>query len=253
MSEMTLEVTTALSALVRSRVLASAEDGDGGLVVRVAQRRLHEEAVELGLGQPVGAGLLDGVLGGDDHERVADLVGHTVDGDASLLHDLEQGRLRLGRGAVDLVGEHDVGEDRAGVEVEGRLGRVVDRHAGDVARQQVGGELDAAVAALHRAGHRPGQLGLARAGEVLQEQVPLGEHAGQRQADDVLLAEHGLVDVGDHLAERLGEPLGLVGGDCHVMCLSCGVAVGVVRYAGGLGWRGGAGLRARHCQFIDPE
>ena len=52
----------------------------------------------------------------------------------------------------------------------------------------------------------------------------------------MLLAEHGLVDVGDHLAERLGEPLGLVGGDCHVMCLSCGVAVGWSGMPWGWGW-----------------
>ena len=53
----------------------------GGLVVGVAQRRLHEEAVELGLGQAIGAGLLDGVLGRDDHEGAADAVGLAVDGD----------------------------------------------------------------------------------------------------------------------------------------------------------------------------
>jgi hypothetical protein len=48
------------------------------------------------------------------------------DGDAALLHRLEQGRLGLGRGAVDLVGEDDVGEDRARLEDEGSgAGRLV--------------------------------------------------------------------------------------------------------------------------------
>ena len=41
-----------------------------------------------------------------------------LDGDRALVHRLEQRRLRLRRGAVDLVGEHDVREDRPGVELE---------------------------------------------------------------------------------------------------------------------------------------
>ena len=156
---------------------------DGGVLVGVADRGLHQEPVELGLGQPVGAGLLDRVLGGDHHERPADLVRHAVDGDPALLHHLEQRRLGLRRGAVDLVGEHDRGEDRAGVELEGALLLVVDRHAGDVGRQQVGRELDPGVRALHGVGERAGQHRLAGAREVLEQQVALGQQAGQRQPD----------------------------------------------------------------------
>ena len=40
-------------------------------------------------------------------------VRRAVDGDLALLHRLEQRRLGLRRGPVDLVGEHDVGEQRA--------------------------------------------------------------------------------------------------------------------------------------------
>ena len=199
--------------------LGVGEDGDGRLVVGVADARLHEEAVELRLGQAVGAGLLDGVLRRDDHERLTDRVRLAVDGDAALLHDLEQRRLRLRRGAVDLVGEHDGREDRARVELEGLLRRLVDRHAGDVARQQVGRELDAAVRALHRRREGAGELGLAGAREVLEEHVALGEQAGQREARHVLLAEDGLLDVADELVEGVGEPrdllLGDVAGDAH--------------------------------------
>jgi hypothetical protein len=112
---------------------------------------------------------------------------------------------------------------------------VVDRHAGDVAREEVGGELDAAVRALHRARDRACELGLAGARVVLEEQVPLGEHAGQRESDDVLLAEHGLTDVGDELVEGLGKPGGLVLGDGHRSLFR----VDVVE-AGAKGWcRGG--------------
>ena len=179
------------------------EQLDGRRAVGVAHRGLHQEAVELRLGQPVGAGLLDRVLGGDDQERPADRVGDAVDGDPALLHHLEQRRLGLGRGAVDLVGQHDGVEDRAGVEVEGALVLVVDRHAGDVGGQQVGRELDAGVAALDGVGQRPRQHRLAGAGEVLEQDVALGQQAGQRQAHDVALAQHGLLHVVGQLVEGL--------------------------------------------------
>jgi hypothetical protein len=62
-----------------------------------------------------------------------------------LLHRLEQRGLRLGRGAVDLVGEDRVREHRPRRELEqpSAGGRVLleDLGAGDVARHEVGGEL----------------------------------------------------------------------------------------------------------------
>ena len=73
---------------------------------------VEHEAVELGLGQRVGAFLLDRVLRGDDEERLRQVVGLLADGDLAFLHGLQQGGLRLGRRAVDLVGQEDVGEDR---------------------------------------------------------------------------------------------------------------------------------------------
>ena len=104
---------------------APARISHGGGVVGVADRGLDEEPVELGLGQAVGAGLLDRVLGGEDDERLAHRVRHAVDRDPALLHDLQQRGLGLGRGAVDLVGEDDVGEDRArgGTRRSGSAGR----------------------------------------------------------------------------------------------------------------------------------
>jgi hypothetical protein len=53
---------------------------------------------------------LDGVLGGQHEERGLQRVPLAGDGHALLGHGLEQGALRLGRGAVDLVGQQDVGE-----------------------------------------------------------------------------------------------------------------------------------------------
>ena len=89
------------------------EQRELGVAVGVADAQAHEEAVELGLGQGIGALELDRVLRRDHHERRRQRVGVPVDRDLALLHRLEQRRLRLRRRAVDLVGEHDVREHRA--------------------------------------------------------------------------------------------------------------------------------------------
>ncbi len=150
-----------------------------------------------------------------DHERAAHRVGDLVHRDPGLLHDLQQRGLGLRRGAVDLVGEHDRGEHRPGVEVEGAVVLVVDRHAGDVGGQQVRGELDPRVGALDGRGHRLGHRRLPGARRVLQQQVPFGQHAGQGEPDDVLLAQQRLTDVGHERVEGLGEPRALLGRHAH--------------------------------------
>jgi hypothetical protein len=97
----------------------------------------------------------------------------------ALLHALEQPGLGLGRGAVDLVHEHDVCEDRAGPELEPVLALVEDVRADDVRRQQVGGALDAGVLRVDRAGERAGQGGLADARVVLDQHVALREEGNE--------------------------------------------------------------------------
>ena len=109
---------------------------------RVADRHLHGEAVELRLGQRVGALVLDGILGRDGEERPLQLVALAVDRHLRLLHRLEQGRLSLRRGAVDLVDEQDVREHGPRPEAEPTLLLVVDVDTGDVRREQVGRELE---------------------------------------------------------------------------------------------------------------
>ena len=77
----------------------------------VVDVHVEQEAIELCLGQGIGAFLLDGVLGGQDEKGRGQGEGLAADRDLALLHRLEQRRLHFGRGAVDLVGEQDVGED----------------------------------------------------------------------------------------------------------------------------------------------
>ena len=118
------------------------------LAAGIGHQNLHQEAVELGFGQRIGAFHLDRVLGGHHQKRAVELMGRRAAGDGPLLHRFEQRRLRLGRGAVDLVGQHQVGEDRARLETQAFAAALVGLHdhaADDVGGHQVGRELDARI------------------------------------------------------------------------------------------------------------
>jgi hypothetical protein len=106
-----------------------------------------------------------------------------------------------------LIGEEDVGEDRAGAEDEAAGGAVEDGRAGDVGGQQVGGALDAAGAGRDRLADRPREHRLAGAGVVLEEQVPVREQGRERQPHDVVLALEHRADVAHHELEALGKAL----------------------------------------------
>jgi hypothetical protein len=54
------------------------------------------------------------VLGGDDEEGLGQRAGLAFRRHLALFHGFQQGALGLGRGAIDLVGEHHLGEDRTG-------------------------------------------------------------------------------------------------------------------------------------------
>ena len=112
--------------------------------------------------------------------------------DVLLLHRLEHRRLRLRWGAVDLVGQHDVGEDRPVDELElaPAAGRVLeDVGAGDVHRHQVGRELDAAELQRHRLGQLADQQRLGQPGHAHQQRMAAGEQADRQPLDDVVLAD----------------------------------------------------------------
>ncbi len=79
--------------------------------------QIHE-AIKLRLGKIVGAFLFDGILRGEDKKERFEAIALVADRNLLFLHGLQKSRLRLGRRAVDLVGENDVGEDRAGHEHE---------------------------------------------------------------------------------------------------------------------------------------
>jgi hypothetical protein len=74
-----------------------------GLEIGVGHVDFHQEAIELRLRQRIGAFLFEGVLGRQDVERCWQRMILAGDGDAVLLHGLQQSRLGARAGAVDLV------------------------------------------------------------------------------------------------------------------------------------------------------
>ena len=173
------------------------QDGYLVLVVRVAELQAYEEAVELRFGQREGALVLDRVLGRHHDERFRHAIGHAVHGDLVLLHALEQCGLSFGGCAVDLIGEHDLGHDwpRAVLELLGLL--VVDRHAGDVRRQQVGCELNPAERAAEGLRQTAGKHRLAHAGHILDEQVSSAHQRHHGEPLTIGLADNHLLHTGE--------------------------------------------------------
>ena len=168
-----------------------------GVAVGIDDVDLQQEAVELRLGQGIGAFLLERVLGGQNVERRRQVVAHAGDGDVVLLHRLEQRRLGARAGAVDLVGHEKLGEDRAGdeAEVARAVGRLVHHlRADDVGGHQVGRELDAPRGQPEDGAERLDQLGLGQAGDADQQAVAAGQNGDERAVDHRLLAVDDLAD-----------------------------------------------------------
>src|ERR1700674_2229007 len=151
------------------------------------------------------------VLRGDHEKGFFERPRRALDGDLALPHPLEQPRLTPGRCPVDLVRQHDVGEDRPGYELEAQVFLVEDARARDVGREQVRRALDAAEGPAHRSRQCPSQHGLAGAGEVLKEDMPATEKPRDGEAHRALLADDDAMNVLLNPAEKLSGTLRLKG------------------------------------------
>ena len=102
-----------------------------------------------------------------------------------LLHRFQQGRLRLGRGAIDLVGQHDVGEDRTRYELKSLFLPVKHGDADDVGRQEIARELNALERTVKRSGQAVRQRGFADARNIFEQKMATGQKADHRHLDDM--------------------------------------------------------------------
>jgi hypothetical protein len=170
---------------------AAAQDGAFGFVRWIAHFHAHKETVELGFGERVCAVMLDGILRGDDEEGLRELQGAAVDGDLGFVHGFEKCGLGARGGAIDFVGENDVGEDGAGAKFEVAGFGIVDADPENIAGQKIGSELNALESAMEGARKSLGKSGLANAGNVFDEQMSAGEKGDEGELDDIFFAENG--------------------------------------------------------------
>src|SRR6266496_1755033 len=132
--------------------------------------------------------VLDRVLSCDYQKRLRQRKTLSINCDLAFVHGLEQRRLGLRGGAVDLVCQQNVSENRAALKFKFLLSGGINRDANDVRGQHVTGELDALKTASEGPRQRMGQSGLTDAGNALNQEMPAGEHGNQRQSNDFILA-----------------------------------------------------------------
>jgi hypothetical protein len=159
----------------------------------IADPDVQQESIELGFRQRVRAGLLDRILGREHEEGEVELVRRAPIRHRMLLHRLEQRRLRLGRRPVDLVGEHDIREDGAAREREEppTCRMILLEHFGaeDVARHEVGSELDTPEREVDGVGECADEQRLRESGHAFEQRMAAGEKRRQQLVDRGLLPD----------------------------------------------------------------
>ena len=148
--------------------------------------QFEEEPVQLRLRQRIGPLHFDRILSGQHKKRLRQRVGSPGRGHGMLLHRLQQRRLCLRRGAVDLVGQQDLREDRPTLELEvPAAAGILHHHVGadDVGRHQVGRELDARESQVERLGQGLHQQRLPQSRNAFQQHMPTGQQRNQHVID----------------------------------------------------------------------
>ena len=160
---------------------------------RIGHANVNQEAVHLRLGQRIGAFLLDGVLRGEDEKQVGKLVSLSGDRHLPLFHRFQQRRLHLRGRAIDLVGQHQIAEQRTGLELERRGLLAIDFGAGHIGGQEIGRELHAAEAAFNKPGQGLDGTRLGRARQPFHQHVAIRQQRDQQPLHHRLLAQDGRI------------------------------------------------------------
>ena len=169
--------------------LVEAQDAIFFVRGREAYLQLEQEAVELRLRQTIRPLVFNRILRRHDGEHIGKRMADAVDGDGLFLHDLEQGRLRLGRRAVDLVGHKNIGENRPGAKLKPARPQVKHVRAQDVRRHQVRGELDALAVDPQEAGDGPRHQRFGGARHPFEQDVAAANKGQQHELDVLALPD----------------------------------------------------------------
>ena len=217
------------------------------LRARVADRQLEQEAVELRLGQRVGALVLDRVLGGDDDERVGQRVGRrprrvtcrsSIDSSSAAW---VFGGVRLISSASSTLVNTGPGRKRNPPPPVGAA--VEDELAGHVGRHEVGRELHALEVEVEGGGERLDDQRLGHAGHALEQHVAAGQQRRDQAGQRAVLADDDLA----HLVAHREDGGARVAASGAASTPAAGRGPGARRSVGGRGRAarsGGAGRRA---------
>ena len=119
----------------------------------------------------------------------------------ALLHGLEQCTLHLGRGAVDFVGEEEIGENGTLLHAETLLLLAIDERTDDIGRKEVGGELHAAEFGIDELCERFDGQRFGQTGHAFEEHVSVGEQTDEKGFDKMFLPH----DVAVHARNEVGD------------------------------------------------
>ena len=170
---------------------------------RIADRKPHQKPVQLRLRQWIGTVIVLRILGRDNEERLRQDMPLAVDSHHRFGHALKQARLGSRRRPVDLVGENDIAENRAGNKPELLEFFIENVRSGNIARQHIRRELNPAVGRLNRLGKRLYENAFSHSRSILQQEMPVRHQADDHVADDVGFAFEDDADVlakpGNHI------------------------------------------------------
>ena len=119
-----------------------------------------------------------------------------IDRYLSLGHRLQQGALGARRGAVDFVGQQNIGKHRPRQELELARLLVEDAETGDVAGQEVGRALHTGEVAADSPSEGFRQSRLSQSGQILQQEMTSGKQAREDVLDHLWLAAQGTIQGG---------------------------------------------------------
>ena len=111
-----------------------------------------------------------------------------------LRHGFEQRGLHLGGCAVDLVGQQQVVENGSVLKLERAIFGPEDFGAGDVARQQVGGELNAVKVAFDDLGQLLDRACLCQSRGAFYQQVPAAKQGRHQPLEQGFLTDDALAE-----------------------------------------------------------
>lgn len=167
---------------------------------RIIDFYLEKEAVEGRFGQRIGPLFFEGVHGRDHEKRRRKREGFARDGYPAFLHGLKKGRLHFRRGAVNFVGNDDVGEDRSFLYREFAGLGAVRLGSDDVGRKEVRRELDSYRFQIEGLGEGFGHQSLSESGNAFQKDMPVGNEADEQALQKLVLPDD---DFGNLKRERI--------------------------------------------------